>query len=150
MNPINFNFLQAIVLPALIYSSVMSLVVAVIIVGTIASAIERRKDRSAIQIIPNPILFPIYGSFIGLMLLTFLPIQADRAFRTSGMYAGIWLVQKLIVLAPLGSILGATTGCIVGKQLNRKVNLQHMWIGLGITYSIMAFTIYTSLVPPPM
>jgi sensor histidine kinase YesM len=158
MNPINFDFLKAIVLPALIYSSVMSLLVAVVIIGTIASAIERKKGRfsggettpTAIETIPNPILFPIYGSFIGLMLLTFLPIQADRDFRNNGMYVGIWLVQKLIVLVPLGSILGATTGCIVGEQLNRKVNLRHMWIGLGITYSIMALTIYTSLVPLPI
>jgi hypothetical protein len=158
MNPINFDFLKAIVLPALIYSSAISLVVAVVIVGAIASAIERKKDRfsvkearlTPIQIVPNPILFPIYGSFIGLMLLTFLPIQADRGFRNNGIYVGIWLFQKLIVLAPLGSILGATTGCIIGEQLNRKVNLRHMWIGLGITYSIMAFTIYTSLVPPPL
>jgi sensor histidine kinase YesM len=145
MNSINFNFLQAIVLPALIYSTMMSLIIAVIIVGTITLAIERRKDRLAIQPIPNPILFPIYGSFIGTMLLTFLPIQADRDFRNNGMYVGIWLFHKLLLLAPLGSIVGAITGCIVGEQLNRKVNLQHMWIGLGITYSIMGFTIYISL-----
>ena len=158
MNTINFDFLQAIVLPALIYSTIMSLLFAVIIVGTITLAIERRKDRfsageatpTAIQLIPNPILFPIYGAFMGTMLLTFLPIQADRDFRNNGMYVGIWLLQKLLVLAPLGSIVGATTGCIIGEQLNRKVNLWHMWIGLGITYLIMAFTIYISLASPPI
>ena len=87
---------------------------------------------------------------MGTMLLTFLPIQADRDFRNNGMYVGIWLLQKLLVLAPLGSIVGATTGCIIGEQLNRKVNLWHMWIGLGVTYLIMAFTIYISLASPPI
>jgi hypothetical protein len=149
MNSINFYFLQKIVLPALIYSSVMSLVVAVIIVGTIALAIERKKNRAAIQTRPNPVLFPIYGSFVGMMLLTFLPIQADRSLYNSGMFVGIWLLQKLMLLAPLGAIVGATTGCIIGEQLNRKVNLWHMSIGLGITYSIMAFTIYMTLVSQP-
>lgn len=150
MNSINFDFLQKIVLSALIYSSLMSLVVAVVIVGTIALAIERKKDRSAIQTRPNPVLFPIYGSFIGMMLLTFLPIQADTGLYNSGMFVGIWLFNKLMLLAPLGAIVGATTGCIVGEQLKRKVNLWHMSIGLGITYSIMAFTIYTALVSQPL
>jgi hypothetical protein len=150
MNLINFDFLRKIVLPALIYSSVMSLVVAVVIVGTITLTIERKKNRAAIQTRPNPVLFPIYGSFIGMMLLTFLPIQADRSLYNSGMFVGIWLFNKLILLAPLGAIVGATTGCIVGEQLKRKVNLRHMSIGLGITYSIMAFTIYVALVSEPL
>lgn len=148
----NIDFIVATVLPKLFISTTASLVIAIVvggIVGAIADFTRRRRARSTNQPLPpRLILFAMLGSFIGTMLIAFIPIQADRNSLIGGPYYGILLLILLITLLPIGSILGAIFGCWAGTTWRHKFNSRNILIALGVVYLVMSMAIYGALVTP--
>ncbi len=148
----DINFILEIVLPKLIISTIASVALAAIvggIIGTSVDLIRRKRAKLKDQPLPPPLVFlAMLGSFIGTMLIAFLPINIDRNSINGGAYSGIWLYILLITLTPLGSIIGALLGCFLGAKWQRKFTFRNIAIALGIVYMVMAMAIYASLATP--
>jgi hypothetical protein len=148
----DIDFILETVLPHLFISTIASFVIAIVvggIIGAIADLIRRKRAKSKNQPMPPRLVFPaMLGSFVGTMLIAFIPIQTDRSSINGGAYSAIWLYLLLITLTPIGSILGALFGCFVGDKWQRKFTVRNIAIALGIVYMVMAMAIYGSLAPP--
>ncbi len=148
----DIDFILEIVLPKLLFSTVASIVVGAIvggIIGTIVDLIRRKRAKSKNQ--PPPprlVLSAMLGSFLGTMLIAFIPFQTDRATLSGGAYSAIWLYILLITLTPIGSIVGALFGCFIGSKWQRKFTVRNIAISLGIVYLVMSMAIYGTLVTP--
>lgn len=142
MDFINIDFLLSSVLPKLIKGTFFSLVVGVVVggvVGVIIGAIAKRKSKTLVP--------AIFGSFLGTLLLAFLPVLADRQIDISGAYAFIDILNRWVVLMPLGAIGGAIAGSLLGLELSSKRQRQVLWISLGLAYTIMVIGIYFGTAP---
>ena len=142
MDFMNIEFLLSGVVPKLINGTFFSVVVGALvggIVGVIIGAIAKRKNKT--------LLPAIFGSFLGTLLLAFLPILADRQLEKSGAYAFIDILNRWIVLMPLGAIGGAIAGSLLGLELSSKRQRQVLWISLGLAYTIMVIGIYLGTAP---
>ncbi|MBM0740853.1 hypothetical protein JOY44_04345 [Phormidium sp. CLA17] len=142
MDFINIDFLLSAVLPKLIKGTFLSLVVGAVvggIVGLIIGTIAKRKSKT---------FFPaLFGSFLGTLLLAFLPVLANRELDSGGAYGLLTVLNLWVVLMPLGSIGGAIAGSLLGLELSSKRQQQVLWISLGLAYSIMIIGIYLGTAP---
>jgi MFS family permease len=121
MDFINFDFLLKTVLPKLFTSSLASFFIALVLgslIGWVATAIARKKSRS--RPAPNLIMPTMFGTFVGMMLIGFLPIEANPSSLVGGPYSGLWYMLMFIVLAPLGILLGAGLGISLGTKLTAQ------------------------------
>jgi hypothetical protein len=147
----DIDFILEVVLPKLIFSTIASILVGAIvggIIGTIVDLIKRKRAKSKDQAPPpRLVLSAMLGSFIGTLLIVFIPFQTDRASIDGGGYSAIWLYILLITLTPIGSIGGAVFGCFVGAKWQGKFTVHNIAIALGVVYLVMSMAIYGALAP---
>jgi membrane protein YqaA with SNARE-associated domain len=123
------------------------------VVGWIAKLIGRRQQRGQDSVQPkrSVIYAAMFGSFIGMLLICMLPIQANPASLIGGPYSGIWLMILFILLAPIGSILGAVVGAVLSAKLPARVKQPKLaGIVVLVSYVIGTIALYLGLAPPPV
>lgn len=126
------------VLSRLMFSSIFSVLIAIIIggvVGLLARTISHHNQRT--------ILPAIWGAFFGTMLIAMLPIWSTPGLSGGGGLGALTIIQMAIFLVPLGAVSGAVAGIICGIKLSHKRKAQVFLVMLAVTYSIIAITIYT-------
>ncbi|MEH2240494.1 hypothetical protein [Nostoc sp.] len=126
------------VLSRLIFSSIFSVVIAILIggvIGLLARTISHHNQRT--------ILPAIIGAFFGIMLIAMLPILSTPGLSGGGGLGALTIIQMAIFLVPLGVVCGAVAGIICGLKLSQKRKEQVFLVMLAVTYSIIAITIYT-------
>jgi membrane protein YqaA with SNARE-associated domain len=160
MNYLNPDFFIETVLPRLLSMTLVSFVIGSAVgaaVGGIAKRIGRRqqRDQDDLQNSTQPKRWVVYaamfGSFIGMLLICMLPILASPDSLIGGPYAGLWLLIMLIMLAPIGSILGAVVGVLLGAKLPARIHQPKLaGIILLVSYIICIVALYLGLAPPPV
>ncbi|UOO10816.1 MULTISPECIES: WD40 repeat domain-containing protein [unclassified Synechocystis] len=149
---------MTLVLPKLLRMTLVSFVIASVVgsvVGWIATLIWRGKNLSDLSDSPNPrgwLIKPaIFGSFIGMVLIGLLPIEANPASLVGGPYSGLWFLMMFVFLAPLGSIAGAVIGATLGtKQFSQIKREKLIGIVLLLTYFFATVVLYVGLAPPAL
>ncbi|MCM1982973.1 WD40 repeat domain-containing protein [Lyngbya confervoides] len=156
MSYLNLDFFLNTVLPKLLTMTLVSFVIGSVtgaVIGWIVKLIGRRRQRDQDSIQPKRwvLTAAMFGSFIGMLLIGMLPIQASPASLIGGPYSGIWLMMMVILLAPTGSILGAVVGAVLGAQLPARINpLKLAAIVTLVSYLICIVALYLGLAPPPV
>lgn len=144
MNLINFEFIFTFILPKLIYATLISVVIGAVVGGIIGLIMGKISRRMKDTLIPA-----MLGSFLGMMLLAMIPIFASPDTYIGGPFGGLAIMFKFIVVAPIGSIIGAVVGGICGLKLSSQFKPRFTLIGLIFTYSMVLISIYVTLAPPP-
>lgn len=154
MNYFNLDTLLQFVVPKLLTMTLVSFAIGSVVgavVGWLATLVWRRTQQSkdpsrSRRWLINP---AIAGSFIGMLLIGMLPIQANPASLVGGPYSGLWFLIMFVMLAPLGSISGAIIGAIIGASPPTRIKLPKlMAIALLVTYLFCASVLYVGLAPP--
>jgi membrane protein YqaA with SNARE-associated domain len=154
MTSLTPDFFFETVLPRLLTMTVVSFVIGSFvgaIVGAIARQIGQRRDPASVQPQHGVVYRAMFGSFIGMLLICMLPILANPTSLSSGSFSGLSFLLQLILLAPLGSILGAVVGILLGAKLPTRLQ-QPKWAGmvLLVSYLICTVALYLGLAPPPV
>jgi WD40 repeat protein len=144
MNLINFEFIFTFILPKLIYATLISVVIGAVVGGIVGLIMGKTSHRRKDTLIPA-----MLGSFVGMMLLAMIPIFASPDTYIGGPFSGLAIMFKFIIVAPIGSIIGAVVGGICGLKLSSQFKPRFTLIGLIFTYSVMLISIYVTLAPPP-
>jgi hypothetical protein len=153
MSYLNLDAFLKFVLPKLLTMTLISFVIGSVVgavVGWLATFILRRRQRGKALSLPRRSLIEpaIFGSFIGMLLIGILPIEANPASLIGGPYSGLWFLMMFVMLAPLGSISGAIVGVIVGSKQFTSINQQKlMGVILLLAYLFSASVLYVGLAP---
>ncbi|NCJ07385.1 WD40 repeat domain-containing protein [Synechococcales cyanobacterium C] len=154
MSYFNLETLLKFVLPKLLTMTLVSFAIGSVVgavVGWLATLIWRRTQRGKdLSRSGRWLIKPaIFGSFVGMLLIGMLPIEANPASRIGGPYGGLWFLLMFLILGPLGSISGAILGAILGANLPARIKLPKlMGIVLLVTYLLCASILYVGLAPP--
>lgn len=152
----NLNTFMGLVLPKLLAMTLVSFAIGSVVgavVGWLATLIWRRKQAGIASDNPRRSLIKpaILGSFIGMLLVGMLPIEANPASLIGGPYSGLWFLMMFVSLAPLGSIFGAILGATLGAKQSSPINQQKsVGIVLLLVYIFSAVVLYIGLAPPPV
>ncbi|MBE9176197.1 WD40 repeat domain-containing protein [Synechocystis salina LEGE 06155] len=154
MSYFNLETFMQFVLPKLLTMTLASLVIGSVVgavVGWLATLIWRRRQRAKGQLICRRWLLKpaMFGSFIGMLLIGMLPIEANPASLIGGPYGGIWFYVMFIMLAPLGSISGSILGVVIGaRQSTYMKQPEQIAAILLVIYLFCASVLYIGLAPP--
>lgn len=149
----NFSFFLETVLPKLIFTTMVSAIIALVVgggIGWIVTAIARKKSRTSGHPAQSLVYPAIFGCFVGMMLIGLLPIEANPASLVGGPYGGLWYFITFIFLAPTGSLVGTVAGLLVGGKLSPARQKKVGKWGLAVTYLIAVTALYFCLVPPAL
>lgn len=126
------------VVSRLIFSSIFSAAIAVVIGGVIGLLARKISHHNQPTILPA-----IIGAFFGTMLIAMLPMLSTPGLSGGGGLGALTIIQMGIFLVPLGVICGAVAGIICGLRLSQKRKQQVLVMMMILTYSIIAIAIYT-------
>jgi hypothetical protein len=154
MNYFNLETFLKFVVPKLLSMTLVSFVIGSVvgaIVGWLATLIWRRSQRGqhAGRSGRSLIKPAIFGSFIGMLLIGMLPIEANPASLIGGPYSGLWFMFMFLMLGPLGSVSGAILGAVMGAKLPPDSQPpKRMGFVLLVTYLLCTSILYVGLAPP--
>ncbi|MCP9850391.1 WD40 repeat domain-containing protein [Cyanobium sp. Morenito 9A2] len=154
MDAFSAGALLQLVLPRLLTMTLVSFVVGSAVgavVGALATLIGRRAQRG--QPSPSPrrwLIKPaIAGSFLGMLLIGTLPIQANPASRVGGPYGALWAMVLFALLAPTGALAGAGLGAWIGVRPPKRFRpTQLLGAAVLITYLICFLVLAVGLSSP--
>lgn len=126
------------VLSRLMFSSICSVLVAIVIGGVIGLPVRTISGQNKRTILPA-----IVGAFFGTMLIAMLPISSKPGLSGGGGLGVLTLIAMAIVLVPPGAVGGAIAGIICGDKLSQKRQKEVFVVMLVVTYSVIAISIYT-------
>ncbi len=154
MDAFSLGALLTLLLPRLLTMTLGSFVVGSVVgtvVGALATLIWRRSQRGK----PTPpsrrwLIKPsIAGSFLGMLLIGTLPIQANPASLVGGPYGALWMMGMLALLVPSGSLLGAILGAVIGAHPPKRLTTSQLLGGaVLITYLICTVVLAVGLAAP--
>ncbi|WP_126148387.1 hypothetical protein [Synechococcus elongatus] len=116
-----------------IVGNILALIIGVIVGSILNSIIRALFRRREVQSLPA-----ILGSFLGVFLVAILPMIGQPVLSGDA-YAAIILNFVLVILIPLGSILGGMIGSVFGLLFSNRLSLKQGWISfLGIYLFLVA------------
>jgi hypothetical protein len=155
MPNIDFGIIPEVILPKLIFMTLVSFVVASAVgavIGAIATQIWRRSRRQKVPPLPTPSLIPmaILMAFI-CTLLGLLIWEANPGSLVGGPYGGLAAMVFYAMILPTGSLLGAIGGSIMGAVLPAHLR-QRQWAGrlVAMTYALCTMILFIGLASPPL
>jgi uncharacterized membrane protein YfcA len=124
------------------------------VVGGMAKLIEQWRQRNQNSVQPRRwvIYAAMLGSFLGMLLICLLPINANSMSLHIGCNedARQWYMTMLVVLTPIGSILGAVVGAILRNRLPARIHQQKLaGFVLLVSYLICTVVLCQGLAPHP-
>ena len=136
--------LLQLVLPKLLRMTVLSALVGGA-VGAVVGGIAGRLPRFR-----HGVLGPsLAGSFLGVLLVGLLPIEANPASLIGGPYSGIWFLAMAVLFVPPGALAGAVLGIVVaGHPRSRLRGPRALPLFTVAAYAISAVVLTLTLSPP--
>ena len=155
MPNIDFDIIPEVILPKLIFMTLVSFVVASVVgavVGAIATQIWKRSHRKQVPPLPVRSLIPmaIFIAFI-CTLLGLLIWEANPGSLVGGPYGGLAAMVFYMMILPSGSLIGSIGGAILGAVLPARLR-QRKLAGLLVTsaYTLCAIILFMGLAGPPL
>ncbi|MCP9792289.1 WD40 repeat domain-containing protein [Vulcanococcus limneticus Candia 3F8] len=139
----HLDTLLRLVLPKLLFMTVLSAVVGGVVgavVAGIVSLLRRSRPRA---------VGPVWGSFLGVLLVGLLPIEANPASLIGGPYAGLWFLSMALLFVPVGAVGGALLGILAIGHPRARLRGPRALAALTLgAYALSAVVLTLTLSPP--
>jgi len=140
----DLDTLLQLVLPKLLFMTVLSAVVGSV-VGAVVAGIVSLLRRSR----PRAVGPAVWGSFLGVLLVGLLPIEANPASLIGGPYAGLWFLSMALLFVPVGAVGGALFGILAIGHPRARLRGPRALAALTLgAYALSAVVLTLSLSPP--
>ncbi len=140
----DLDTLLRLVLPKLLFMTVLSAVVGVV-VGSVVAGIVSLLRRSR----PRAVGPAVWGSFLGVLLVGLLPIEANPASLIGGPYAGLWFLSMALLFVPVGAVGGALLGMLAIGHPRARLRGPRALAALTLgAYALSAVVLTLTLSPP--
>lgn len=155
MPNLDFDIIPEVILPKLLFMTLVSFVVASIVgavVGSIATQFWKRSQRGKVPALPARSLIPIsiFTAFI-CTLLGLLLWEANPGSLVGGPYGGLAAMMFYIMILPSGSLIGSISGSILGIFLPAHLKRRKLaGLFVAITYTLCAIILFMGLASPPL
>ncbi|AIE75010.1 MULTISPECIES: hypothetical protein [unclassified Synechocystis] len=121
--------------------SIWSLSISLIVGGAIGLIIGIIKKRIKFILLPA-----ILGSFLGTLIIAFIPLFSIPELVNGGAYAGVFVLPTLIVLVPFGSIVSGILGGLSGVWTANLQIKNFFFITFFLAYLLLILGILIRLV----
>ncbi|WP_411876291.1 WD40 repeat domain-containing protein [Vulcanococcus limneticus] len=140
----DLDTLLRLVLPKLLFMTVLSAVVGGV-VGAVVAGIVSLLRRSR----PGAVGPAVWGSFLGVLLVGLLPIEANPASLIGGPYAGLWFLSMALLFVPVGAVGGALLGMLAIGHPRARLRGPRALAALTLgAYALSAVVLTLTLSPP--